>query len=457
MTSDTQIGHHGRESRRLRGSRSVLVALLGVFALVAAACGGDDDAESSSTVDDSAEPSSTVDDSAEPSSTVDDSAEPSSTVDDSAEDVTLRWAMWTGSQEEVDAWMELADMVSVAYPNITIEFETNAFGDHFTKLTTDLAAGQAACITGMQSLRALGFVDALLPLDDRVAATGLDIDDFDASIIDGLTAEGALRAIPYDFGPVFMFYNKDAFAAAGVDEPQAGWTIEEFEATAAALTGDGKFGFAASEVSFWYRPLIHSYNGASFVTPDSTLNISDPAVAEGLEWYRTLVTTGVSPEVGGAGYDPVNEFAVGNAAMAVDGPWDLINIDGVAEFELGVVELPGQGTLTAGSGFGITTDCDHPDEAFDAISVITGPQALARLAELGRAYPARESQQAVFFDVAPFAEDGLLGSVEGAAPFRTSPEWDRVDEQLAQFGAEFINGTGTAQEFIGNVEAAVSG
>jgi ABC-type glycerol-3-phosphate transport system substrate-binding protein len=438
---------------------------LGVFALVAAACGSDDEssstvddgAESSSTVDDSAEPSSTVEDSAEPSSTVDDSAEPSSTVDDSAEDVTLRWAMWTGSEEDVAAWMELADMVTAAYPNITIEFETSAFGDHFTKLTTDLAVGQAACITGMQSLRALGYADALLPLDDHVAATGLDIDDFDTSIIDGLTAQGALRAIPYDFGPVFMFYNKDAFAAAGVDEPKAGWTIEEFEATAAALSGDGKYGFAASEVSFWYRPLIHSYNGANFVGEDNTLNIDDPAVAEGLDWYSTLVPSGVSPEVGGAGYDPINEFAVGNAAMVADGPWDLIYINGIADFELGVVELPGQGTLTAGSGFGITRDCDHPDEAFDAISVITGPDALARLAELGRAYPARESQQAVFFDVAPFAEDGLLGSVEGSEPFRTSTDWDRVDEQLGQFGAEFVNGTGSAEDFLGKVEAAVGG
>jgi maltose-binding protein MalE len=136
--------------------------------------------------------------------------------------------------------------------------------------------------------------------------------------------------------------------------------------------------------------------------------------------------------------------------MTVDGPWDLINIDGVAEFEVGVVELPGLGTLSAGSGFGITVDCDNPDAAFDALSVITGPEALARLAELGRAYPARESQQAVFFEVAPFAEAGLLGSVEGSQPFTTSPEF-------AQVGAEFFNGSGTAEDFIGNVEAAVGG
>jgi ABC-type glycerol-3-phosphate transport system substrate-binding protein len=421
--------------------RKVLIALLLVFSLVATACAGN-----------GGEPTTTA------GETATTEGETVTTAGETAEPVTLRWAMWTGSQDEVDAWLELADMVTATYPHITVEFETAAFADFFTKLTTDLAAGNAACISGMQSLRMLGYGDGLLPLDDYISSTGLDVEDFDQSIINGLTTpDGALRAIPYDFGPVFMWYNKDAFAAAGVDEPQPGWTIEEFEETAQALTADGKFGFAASSVSFWYRPMIYAYNGANFVDAESTLNIDDPAVAEGLEWYRTLVSSGTSPNVGGAGYDSINEFAIGNAMMTVDGPWDLINIDGVAEFEVGVVELPGLGTLSAGSGFGITVDCDNPDAAFDALSVITGPEALARLAELGRAYPARESQQAVFFEVAPFAEAGLLGSVEGSQPFTTSPEWDQVDAQLAQFGAEFFNGSGTAEDFIGNVEAAVGG
>jgi len=448
MTRKIEENDEIRPARRPLGS-TLLFALLLVISLIFAACSGNEGGTATTTEGGTA----TTTEGGTATTT-----EGGTATTGAVEPVTLRWAMWTGSQEEVDAWVELADMVTETYPNITIEFETNAFADHFSKLTTDLAAGQAACITGMQSLRTLGFGDALLPLDDYVATTGLDIDDFDQSILQGLTtADGALRAIPYDFGPVFMFYNKEGFAAAGVEEPQPGWTIEDFEEKAQALTGDGKFGFGASSVAFWYQPMIYAYNGALFVDESSTLNIDDPAVAEGLEWYRTLVSSGSSPEVGGAGYDSINEFAIGNAMMAVDGPWDLINIDGVAEFEVGVVELPGLGTLTAGSGFGITVDCDHPDEAFDAISVITGPEALARLAELGRAYPARESQQDVFFEVAPFAEAGLLGSVEGSQPFTTSPEWDQVNEQLEQFGPEFLNGSGSAEDFIANVEAAVGG
>ena len=48
--------------------------------------------------------------------------------------------------------------------------------------------------------------------------------------------EGKQVALPYDVGPLVMFYNKDAFKAAGLKEPAIGWTTDEFMADAKALT-----------------------------------------------------------------------------------------------------------------------------------------------------------------------------------------------------------------------------
>ena len=45
-------------------------------------------------------------------------------------------------------------------------------------------------------------------------------------------SDGQQIAIPYDFGPLVVFYNKDLFAKAGLKEPSTTWTTDEFEADA---------------------------------------------------------------------------------------------------------------------------------------------------------------------------------------------------------------------------------
>ena len=65
------------------------------------------------------------------------------------------------------------------------------------------------------------------------------------SITKGLQFEGKQVALPYDVGPFVMFYNKDAFKAAGLKEPAIGWTTDDFMSDAKALTKPPKYGFWA--------------------------------------------------------------------------------------------------------------------------------------------------------------------------------------------------------------------
>jgi len=49
------------------------------------------------------------------------------------------------------------------------------------------------------------------PLDDRIKAEKFDIGSFEPSILKGLSRDGKQFALPYDFGPLVMFYNHDLF------------------------------------------------------------------------------------------------------------------------------------------------------------------------------------------------------------------------------------------------------
>ena len=57
---------------------------------------------------------------------------------------------------------------------------------------------------------------------------GIKAEDYAPSITEGLRYEGKQVALPYDVGPFVIFYNKDAFKAAGLKEPAIGWTTDDF-------------------------------------------------------------------------------------------------------------------------------------------------------------------------------------------------------------------------------------
>ena len=139
-----------------------------------------------------------------------------------AEQVHLTWFMWSGTEPEVVAWKHVAELVTQKYPDITVEFQTTSFPDYWTKLPALAAAGKLPDIVSLQSLRAPGFADLMVPLDDRIKADKFDIDAFDPSIIKGLSRNGKQFALPYDFGPLVLYYNHDMFAKAGVAAAGAG-------------------------------------------------------------------------------------------------------------------------------------------------------------------------------------------------------------------------------------------
>ncbi|SDT09751.1 carbohydrate ABC transporter substrate-binding protein, CUT1 family [Friedmanniella luteola] len=390
--------------------------------------------------------------------------EPSSSGSGSGDQpVELTWFMWSGSDVEKDAWIKVGDMVTAKYPNITIKFETTPFNDFWTKLTTEAASGQAACIVGLQGQRAPQFGSFLLPLDDYMAESGVKAADYVPSIMDGLKYEGQQVAIPYDVGPYVMFYNKDAFKAAGLAEPKIGWTTEDFTTAAKTLTKAPKYGYFARSDIGDLMPWVLSQSGKAAVDDQGQLAVDNAEWKATAEWYTRLITEEkVAAQVPSANSSSAaaNQFLSGNAYMAPDGPWSLINTRALAKFDVGIAPMPagaaGSKTWSDGSGFGITQSCKNPDEAFKAISVITGAEAETYLAEQGRAYPALISTQQAWYegnkteDVKPVMDYALQNSV----PFKTTPTWQQVTTVYSKQAVATYNGQGSVDELLSQTQAA---
>ena len=376
--------------------------------------------------------------------------------------VTLNWFMWSGSDVEKNAWLHVADLVTQKYPNIKIQFETTPFNDYWTKLTTEAASGSTPCVIGLQGQRAPQFGNLLVPLDDYMSKAGVKADDYVPSITKGLQFEGKQVALPYDVGPLVMFYNKDAFKAAGLKEPAIGWTTDEFMADAKALTKAPKYGFWAQSDISALMPWVLSSSGKSALNADGQLDVNNPEWHASAQWYTDLVSKEkVSPQIPSANSSTASadQFLAGNAYMRLDGPWDLINARQQAKFKVGIAPMPagasGSKTWSDGSGFGVTKDCKNPDEAFQAVSVMVGADAEKYLGNAGRAYPALISTQSSWYegnktqDVKPIMD----ASLQSAVPFATTPTWQQVVTTFAKQAVATYNGQGSVDDLLSQTQA----
>ena len=143
---------------------------------------------------------------------------------------------------------------------------------------------------GLQGQRAPQFGNLLVPLDDYMSKAGIKAEDYVPSITKGLQFDGKQVALPYDVGPFVMFYNKDAFKAAGLKEPAIGWTTDDFMSDAKALTKPPKYGFWAQSDIGQLLPWVLSSSGKSALNADGKLDVDNPEWHTSAQWYTDLVS-----------------------------------------------------------------------------------------------------------------------------------------------------------------------
>jgi len=373
--------------------------------------------------------------------------------------VTLTWFMWSGSPQEVAAWKYDASLVTQQYPNIHIKFETTDFGDYWTKLETEAASGSLPDIISLQGQRAPGFASAFLPLNSYVQNSHFSLSAFDPVIIKAMTYQGQLRALPYDFGPMVLYYNKALFQKYHVALPSANWTYAQFLQDAQKLTQGNDYGFVATSYpDYWLSFALGA--GGNYLTSAGKLDLTNPKLVDAFQNYAKLVYQyHVAPTISvpQATQTP-SLWQAGHIAMLVDGPWDMVNDKATVNFPFGIVPLPSQSqgapTLTAGSGFGISTTSKYPDDAWKAISVLTGPTAEQYLASQGRAFSSRTAQQQYWYkNAVAGSQAALQQSLSESVPELTTPNWNQASTLITQYGVNVLSGQQTAAQALQAVQS----
>ena len=237
--------------------------------------------------------------------------------------------------------------------------------------------------------------DVVQPVDDFIT-TDEDkawVDGFMPAFLKSARVDGHLWSIPFQRSTAVLYYNKDAFAEAGLDPNAPPKTWDEMVADGEAVLkkddsgkvtrwGVGIPGNVGS--AQWLFGALVAQNGGTLVNEDGTETyLTDPKVVEALQFWVDLSNKyGVHPQgIQEWGTTP-QDFLEQRIAMIWTTTGNLTNIRKNATFEFGLAPYPGNpapASVLGGGNFYIFKDApdDQKEAAFKLIKFLTSDEILA--------------------------------------------------------------------------------
>jgi multiple sugar transport system substrate-binding protein len=240
-------------------------------------------------------------------------------------------------------WEEIIEGFEAENSDITVNLEVQSWDDINNVIKTKLQSDQAPDILNIDAYASFAGDDLLYPAEEVVSPETLE--DFEPSFAENASLDGTMYGLPFIASARVLFYNKDLFQQAGIQEPPATW--EEFEEAArklADLPGDvAAYGMplgseeAQAETSVWTFG-----NGGSWGDTEE-LTINTPENLEAVEYMKHLIDEGLTQDDPGASDRTplLNVFYQGKIGMMVGLPPTVTEIEAnYPELNYGTAPLP---------------------------------------------------------------------------------------------------------------------
>lgn len=254
----------------------------------------------------------------------------------------------------------LVDMIkdfNKTHPHIRVIEENLASYENLEKkLLASLIAKNNPDIAQMYEAVTLKMAKAgkLLELGPMIEAQGdFDTDDIIPTMLDDVTFDGKIWALPFNKSLPVLYYNKDSFKKAGLDPeaPPKNW--DEFLEYAKKLTldtnGDGRideWGTAFPAENAWvYFCMVLQFGGKLYDYETNMVKMDSPEAIEALEY---LVDSIHKHKVAytSTGFNHQNDFLAGTVAMIMSSVVSKSFMEDKITFDWGMVPIP-QGKLNA--------------------------------------------------------------------------------------------------------------
>ncbi|CAL9354390.1 Maltose_maltodextrin-binding protein [Streptomyces sp. enrichment culture] len=166
---------------------------------------------------------------------------------------------------------------------------------------------------------------------------GLSTRDVPEGIVNFGSYRGTYYGAARSVNTLALFYNKDILDEAGVEVPT---TWAELREAAKTLTQGKRYGVAlsaggAEDGVFQFMPFMWSNGG-------DERKLDGPRVVQALDYWKALLKDGSLSKstVNWTQADVNDQFMAGNAAMMINGPWQVETLNTKKSLRWGIAEIP---------------------------------------------------------------------------------------------------------------------
>jgi multiple sugar transport system substrate-binding protein len=323
-----------------------------------------------------------------------------------AEAVTVSLWFHSGRGSERDALNQTLESFAAERSDIVVDAIELPEGSYNDQVQAAAFAGDLPCLLDFDGPFVYNYVwgGFMVPLDDYVSDEMRN--DFLSTIIDqGTFQDGKLYSLGQFDSGLSIYANKAYLEAAGVriptlDEP---WTGEEFNEAVAALQElpeveyalDLKMNYGRGEwYTYGFSPIVQSFGGdlinrEDYQSADGVLN--GPEAVEAMTMIQGWFQNGyANPNPAGD-----TDFIEGKSALSWVGHWEAPRYLEELGDNLLLLPMPDFGTgPKTGMGswnWGITTNCENPDAAWEVLDYVVSPEQILVMTDANGAVPARNS------------------------------------------------------------------
>ncbi len=378
------------------------------------------------------------------------------------------WNNWEGTNGTVMA--DLVNKFNQTHPGIQVDNVFQPYSDIMTLYQTSITAGTNPDLAALDLILIPQLVasGAVAPLDDFIANDSqFDMNDFYPLLANYDIMDGKRYAIPASTNNMQLIWNKDLFAAAGLDPEKPPQTWDEMKAMAeqCANPAEGVVGFEfytqpTGEGITWQFQVWLWSAGGQFLNADNTA-----AAFNTPEGLTALTFVSDMLQNHGSQPGPWGLFGDQKACMQLDGSW-LFGYRTGAPFEWGIAAVPAPAGGTSASNVGgehvfMFNSVKNKAAAWEFIKYLSSAAVQISWDEQTGFLPVRKAvgENPDYLQWANDTEPRMLPFIQGMATAHTRPatiQYNAVSDAFSREIQLAMLGQATPAEALAAAEKAVN-
>jgi len=222
------------------------------------------------------------------------------------------------------------------------------YGAIMAKVWGAISAGSTPNVAQLGAAPLLGETGTIAAVSDYMGGeSGIDASQIKDVFWQYNTAKGTIWTMPFNNSVPVMYYNKDLFAAAGLDPEKPPKTWDEVIEYGKQLTKDtdgngeiDQWAFNTNDDTHWFLSAMFLENNAKIVDEAETeVLYNSPEAVEMLTLWSDMITTHKIMPVNQHS-EARGDFLAGKLAMLVGSSSGILSTERDATFKVGVAVIP---------------------------------------------------------------------------------------------------------------------